>query len=404
MDELTPPPLSPALSSALRSERLPTSKRALTALLVVVMFALVGCRIDLDQVATPVDVTPPEAAAAAADPDAADADTGAAEDTGDNAAASGNATAGPDEAGLDALPVLGPVPGRSHWHAAYVVRVCDQVLDPFESADDPLGIHSHDDGLMHIHPFSRAAGFENATLDVFAEAMGFSIADGELTLPSGVIWRDGDSCDVSQGRVFVDKWSGPGFDGEPERIFDDLGSIRFEADREIYQIAFADEDSSPVVPPSVRQLDNVSAPIVVDEVWVDLDDAPDLASVKLWVVDSVTEPPCADNAIIERTRNGSPGCFTSIDEQFDRAQAIVSARAVSFNRRAAVELTVTDEFRRYLANRLRNSDSAALAIEVSGEVVYAIAYDAQSLDDDLLVIRGGLDVDAARAMARLFAI
>lgn len=70
-----------------------------------------------------------------------------------------------------ALPAIGPAPGSSHWHAAYVVRICDDVLAPFDSDADPLGIHSHVDGLIHVHPFFEESGFEQARLGLFAEAM-----------------------------------------------------------------------------------------------------------------------------------------------------------------------------------------------------------------------------------------
>lgn len=370
-------------------------------LVVLLTLAFTACRVDIDESAVPGSGEIFESASSdtAAEPPAVANDPGVTTGDSDSTGAMASGAEGAGE-----LPALGPVPRRSHWHAAYIVRVCDQVLDPFESTDDPLGIHSHADGLMHIHPFSEAAGFENATLGVFADAMGFSISDGELVLPSGVTWRDGDVCDASQGRVFVDRWAGPGLEGPPERIFEGLDSIRFEADREVYQIAFAPVDSAPVVPPTMQQLENVSAPIVTDDVWVDIDPNLDLASVKLWTVDSVSEPPCADGTIAERTRTAESSCFVSIDQQFERSDAVTGARAVSFNRRAAVELTITDEFRLYLAQPLRSAENAVLAIEASGEVVYAVAYDSGTLDDNLLIIRGGLDVETARAMARLFAI
>jgi len=384
-------------------ERQCVGTRRVAILLTALTFALTACVVDLDE-STVGGASELEAAIAAlAQPNVNDGGDPNAQASEESAAPADDAQPA-EQSGIDGLPVLGPVPGRSHWHAAYVVRVCDQVLDPFEETASGIGIHSHADALVHIHPSSPEAGFENATLQTFAEAVGFGISDGELTLPSGVIWRDGDNCAASRGRVFVDRWPGPGVEGPPERIFEDLASIRFEADREVYQIAFAPEDSAPVVPPSVAQLEEVSAPIVVDDVWVDVDANPDLSTVKLWAVQSVAEPPCADDAVVERTRAGTPTCFVSIDEQFDRTRAISAARAVSFNRRAAVELTITEEFRSYLARRLRTAESAAVAIELGGEVIYAIRYDADALADDLLIIRGGLDADTARALARLFAI
>ena len=145
------------------------------------------------------------------------------------------------------LPAVGPVPTSSHWHAAYVVRVCDDVLPPFESDSDPLGIHSHGDGLMHVHPFFEESGYENARMSLFADAMGFEVSDGELTLPGGGTWRDGDLCNGVPGRVFVDRWASPDSQSQAERLFQGLDEIRYQADGELYQIAFAPVDSFPVV-------------------------------------------------------------------------------------------------------------------------------------------------------------
>lgn len=43
-----------------------------------------------------------------------------------------------------------------HWHSAYSIYVCDEI-SPWvyfdDSGQDTTGIHSHGDGLIHIHPF-----------------------------------------------------------------------------------------------------------------------------------------------------------------------------------------------------------------------------------------------------------
>jgi hypothetical protein len=167
------------------------------------------------------------------------------------------------------LPAVGPVPTSSHWHAAYVVRVCDDVLPPFESDNDPLGVHSHGDGLMHVHPFFEESGYENARMSLFADAMGFEVSDGELTLPGGGTWRDGDLCNGVPGRVFVDRWASPDSQSQAERLFQGLDEIRYQADGELYQIAFAPVDSFPVVPPATRLLFEVSNLASAPEPWVD---------------------------------------------------------------------------------------------------------------------------------------
>ena len=51
---------------------------------------------------------------------------------------------------------------KDHWHAAYGMYVCDHFLPPVTDAkEDVLGIHTHGEGVIHIHPFSAAASGDN---------------------------------------------------------------------------------------------------------------------------------------------------------------------------------------------------------------------------------------------------
>ena len=238
------------------------------------------------------------------------------------------------------LDVLGPVPSSSHWHAAYVVRVCDDVLAPFESDADPLGIHSHGDGLMHIHPFFEESGYESATLGVFADAMGMTLREGELTLPGGGTWRDGDECNGVPGRVFVDRWADPDPASAVERIFTDLENVRYLADGELYQIAFAPIDSPPVVPPAVSILGEVSNLGPVPEPWVDVDPTATLDDVQVWQVSAVTPEPCESPSSAERVLSGLVRCFFPAGEKIDGSDAVMSARAVILNRRGIKTKTI----------------------------------------------------------------
>src|SRR5687768_1813861 len=73
-----------------------------------------------------------------------------------------------------------------HWHAAYGVDICGELLPNLSSGQsDPNGTHTHDDGVMHIHPGAAqgvARAGEDATLQVFLEATGSSISDDSLTI------------------------------------------------------------------------------------------------------------------------------------------------------------------------------------------------------------------------------
>lgn len=300
------------------------------------------------------------------------------------------------------LPVLGPTL-TSHWHGAYIVRICDDVLDPFESDDDPDGIHSHQDGLIHVHPFFDESAYERATLGVFAEAVDMQLSEGELTVPGAGTWRDGDLCGDQPGRVFVDKWVGPDSDSEVTRYFTDLDTIRFEADRELYQIGFAPVDSPPVVPPSRHLLDQVTAAIEDTDPWVDLDSDADRSTVRIWSVAEVTEPPCTGDAVEERVLWGTPGCFVPGDNVFDVEEAFASARAVSLNRQPAVDVELAGPLKNFLMSRLfaNADDPLVLAIEVDGGVVTAPRVFRIFPGLHRLTLTGGFSPDSASQLAAL---
>lgn len=311
--------------------------------------------------------------------------------------------------GIDALDfgVTGPSPGTSHWHAAYVVRVCDEVLTPFDSDADPLGIHSHADGLIHIHPFFVESGFENATLGLFADAMGLGLTTGELTMPGGGSWRDGDLCDGQPGQVFVDRWSGPSPEGSVQRIFEDLDEIRFEADGELYHIGFAPPDSPPVVPPAWTVLPEVSN-LIGDppDPWVTVPPEADPASVRVWPVSSATPSPCPAGAITESVADdATPTCFVPGAPIFGAGEAFEAAVPAVFNRQPAVDLTITPEFRQWIVSTFQDQresgsdDGLALAIEVNGVVVTAPVLTRLPASDTRMVISGGMSAATAEMLA-----
>ena len=91
-------------------------------------------------------------------------------------------------------PAEAPRVGNDHWHSAYAVYDCDRFLPAFTSAADPDGIHSHQDGVIHIHPWNSSASGDDARLDVFLEAMGVRISDDEISGPGIGVLEAGSDC------------------------------------------------------------------------------------------------------------------------------------------------------------------------------------------------------------------
>lgn len=99
----------------------------------------------------------------------------------------------------------GPPQSGDHWHARYAFVVCDGVQPnaPFWEA----GVHTHGDGIIHIHPFTANEGGRGARLVKWFEYGGGLLTDDEVRLPGDeVTYRNGDECDDgSEGilQVFV---------------------------------------------------------------------------------------------------------------------------------------------------------------------------------------------------------
>lgn len=92
-------------------------------------------------------------------------------------------------------------PRGDHWHVAYGVYACDQYL-PFleDPGRDPDGIHTHGDGVIHVHPFTRAVAGQNAKLSVFERLVGIGFDEDRIRY-DGHDFETGDDCNGEPGEV-----------------------------------------------------------------------------------------------------------------------------------------------------------------------------------------------------------
>jgi hypothetical protein len=127
---------------------------------------------------------------------------------------------------------------------------------PQDAKADDLGIHSHGDGLIHIHPFTDSAAGRKATLGVFLDQVGISMTNDTLILPSGTTFTEGTTkCEGGKdGIVQVAKWdhvADAAKGNKPNQIFTDgFDKIRLGAD-ESFTIAFMPKDSTIPAKPDV---------------------------------------------------------------------------------------------------------------------------------------------------------
>jgi hypothetical protein len=165
-----------------------------------------------------------------------------------------------DDAG--GVPRLG-----DHIHEALAFNVCGEFLPNLPQFESNIGIHTHGDGVMHIHPFSQLGVGSNATLGRFFESartdggLNVSVSDTELEF-GGETYTEGESeCEGVENPVLrmaywedvQDEASVPTIttgDFNDRRLSDNGGGIT---------IFFGDPDAEIPPPPSGANLEALGA-------------------------------------------------------------------------------------------------------------------------------------------------
>ncbi len=194
----------------------------------------------------------------------------------------------------------GPPRLTDHWHAAYSVVICDEVQDPILDETDPSGIHTHGDGVIHIHPFSESVAGNNAQLGAFLEASGLEVTDDRISVPpeGPEVVEGEDSCDGADAQVRVARWENADAvdTTEPQIFTESFDKIRFLGDREAITIFFGPADADIPPPDTIPALDELTDIVETDpsgapisEPGGPVSDAPAEPSVTV-----VTDPPSTD--------------------------------------------------------------------------------------------------------------
>lgn len=139
-----------------------------------------------------------------------------------------------------------------HWHSAYDIYVCDSYRSKVVLETDPNGIHSHGDGLLHIHPFNKLASGSDATLGEFFSAFGGRIDDSSLVLDTGEVLVEGVDCGGQPMVLKVARFDADDMERDPEIVTEDLEGVRFLKNREAFTIAMVPADVDPPAPRSER--------------------------------------------------------------------------------------------------------------------------------------------------------
>ena len=138
-----------------------------------------------------------------------------------------------------------------HIHAALGISICGfpaENAPTFEvqaGTETKAGLHSHGDGLLHIHPFTEEEAGDGATVGRFMDYGGWEVADDHLTLWADLTVTDGDPC--PDGRPGNVRWAvnGEEQDGNPADYKPD--------DQDVIEIAFL-PDGEPIPEPPAEVL------------------------------------------------------------------------------------------------------------------------------------------------------
>lgn len=152
-----------------------------------------------------------------------------------------------------------------HWHAAYGVNVCGEWQPIILDTTDPEGIHTHADGVIHIHPFRPSASGNNATVDAFFRATGSELNDAGYTPGPGVEGAPVVAADGCNGEPAV--WQIAYWDNaiiaesgaEPDTIItSDLADFKFRGDISAITFALLPEGEDVPAPPTIGQLSQLT--------------------------------------------------------------------------------------------------------------------------------------------------
>ena len=168
-----------------------------------------------------------------------------------------------------------------HWHHAYGFLMCDTWIElngdgeaqdangrPTNVEYARTGIHSHDDGLIHWHPFSSASVGGRAQLGVFLDVYGVELTNDVLQFPEdqraqlpeefredGRFESGETECTIDgeteTGRLQVTVWDNLSDTGDGTTFIAGFSDIRLDQDAMVVSIAFVPDGTDVGKPPSV---------------------------------------------------------------------------------------------------------------------------------------------------------
>jgi hypothetical protein len=163
---------------------------------------------------------------------------------------------------------MGGVPQfGDHIHQAIAFVACGEFLPDLPEFESPIGIHTHGDGVIHVHPFSQLGVGANATLDRYLKdarddgGLDVSVSGTKLSY-QGEEFEEGESeCEgVDDPVLRVGYWADvQDAESDPEVTTGDFGELPLTTDGGGLTIFFGDKDADIPKPPNAAQLAELGA-------------------------------------------------------------------------------------------------------------------------------------------------
>jgi hypothetical protein len=169
----------------------------------------------------------------------------------------------------------------AHWHAAFGIYICDtfqpKIVGTKEDTgidsdgntvltDDKfrvLGVHSHEDGIIHYHPYSTKSSGNRAKLGVFLDVYNIKLTDTKLVMPpdqGGETWSTDDTkCDGKDTDLTVRVWDSYANPDVSHDVVTDFNDIRITNDGMVFVIAFVPKGANIPQPDWAAQLPTLGA-------------------------------------------------------------------------------------------------------------------------------------------------
>lgn len=178
---------------------------------------------------------------------------------------------------------------NDHWHMAYGFYLCDSwytfqgALEERDSSGNlanrkyiRTSIHSHDDGVIHWHPYTTVATGKRAKLGIFLDNYDTRVEDNGIFFPDGAVlldsaknpvalpqteWIEGETqCNGEDAEVSVVKWDyTTDLDSDGQRYISNVDQIHMDHDGMSFAIMFTPKSAGKIKPPSAGNLQELGA-------------------------------------------------------------------------------------------------------------------------------------------------